>query len=110
MLLRSPLLPHLLPFLGPYLLIRDDDDEDNDDDEDDEEEEKEEEDDDEEEEEEEEQQVRRSAGAAAPAQTQKLAGAWPTDPHLLPTASPPTCQPPSNSHTTAPTSWVVPPH
>ena len=96
MLLRSPLLPHLLPFLGPYLLIRDDDDEDNDDDDN--------------EEEEEEEQVRRSAGAAAPAQTQKLAGAWPTDPNLLPTASPPTCQPPSNSHTTAPTSWIVPPH
>ena len=49
MLLRSPLLHHLLPFLGPYLFIRDDDDEDNDDDDDDddddEEEEQEEEDD-----------------------------------------------------------------
>ena len=51
MLLRSPLLPHLLPFLGPYLLIRDDDDEDNDDDDDDE---NDDDDDDEEEEDEEE--------------------------------------------------------
>ena len=34
------------------------------------------------------------AAAAAPTQTQKLAGAASSDPHLLPTASPLTCQPP----------------